>query len=367
VVRDRLTALCLSGLVSVPWYEKLLVRFVVAGAWGIPGFRGGRGVGVSGMLGLAGRRLLQLIPVAIGVTFLSFSLLNLLPGGAAIAILGPDATNSQIAQLNQALGLNKPFFVRYGLWLEHAIRGDLGSSLASHENVSSLIGQRLPVTLELVVLSVLLALVTAIPVAVISARRPMGIADWLARSTAMAALSIPGFVLALVLLLVISVKFQWLPATGFVSLSHGIGPNLRYMILPVVSLSFVHFATYTRILRSDMVDQLRTEDYVQTARSKGMGRFHVLIFHVFKNSLFSMITVVGTNLGTLIGGTVIIENIFQLPGIGQLLISSISIRDAPTVQGVVVVIAVVVVAVNFLTDMSYMVLDPRVRYGNSNR
>lgn len=319
------------------------------------------------MLGLAGRRLVQLVPVALGVTFLSFSLLNLLPGGAAIAILGPDATDAQIAQLNQVLGLNKPFFVRYGLWLVHAIQGHLGSSLASHETVSSLIAQHLPVTLELVVLSILLALVTAIPVAVLSARRPMGVVDWLARSTAITALSIPGFVLALGLLLLVSVKFQWLPATGFVSLTHGIGQNLRYLILPVVSLSFVHFATYTRILRSDMVDQMRTEDYVQTARSKGMGPFHVLVFHVFKNSLFSMITVVGTNLGTLIGGTVIIENIFQLPGMGQLLISSISIRDAPTVQGVVVVVAIAVVAVNFLADMSYMLLDPRVRYGSTSR
>jgi peptide/nickel transport system permease protein len=321
---------------------------------------------MRGIVTLAGRRVLQFIPVVIGVTFLAFCLLNLLPGGTAIAILGDSATKAQIAQVNHALGLDKPFWIRYGLWLWHAIHGDLGSSFLTHFRVTYLIGERLPVTAELIVLSIAISITAAVLAATFSARHPGGVVDWISRTVAMSGLAMPNFVFALLLLIVVSVKWNLLPSTGFVPLSQSIALNLKSMILPAVSVSLVQFSSWSRILRGDMVDQIRTEDYVLTAQSKGLGNEYVLFHHVLKNSLFSMITVIGTNLGVLIGGTVIIENIFGLPGMGQLLLTSINNRDAPVVQGIVVTVAVAVVCMNFLTDIFYLLLDPRVRYGSAN-
>jgi peptide/nickel transport system permease protein len=301
--------------------------------------------------------------VLIGISLLAFTLMSLLPGDTAVAILGADSTNAQIAALNKKLGLNFPFWHRYGLWLWHAIHGNLGVSLLSGQPVVSAIKQRLPVTTELVVLAVIFALVTAIPGAILAARRPFGFFDRVLRSISTTAMSIPGFILGLVLILVAAVKLGWLPAEGFVPLSQGFWPNLKTMILPAISIGFLLFGTYSRVLRSDLVDQMTNEDYVQTARTKGLSTWEILTVHVFRNSLFSMITIVATNVGVAIGGTVIIENIFNLPGIGQLLETAILTRDVPIVLGVVVVVATCVVAMNFLSDVAYLVLDHRVRSG----
>ena len=316
------------------------------------------------LLELVGRRIMQLIPVMLGVSFLAFCLLNLLPGGTAIAILGSTATNAQIAELNHKLGLDRPFWTRYGVWLWHVLHGNLGSSLITSQSVVHTIAQRLPTTVELVTLAMIFALTAAIIFAVIVARKPYGIVDWIGRAFSMTSLSVPGFVLALLLILLVAVKLHWLPAEGFTPLSAGIVPNLKTMALPVLATSFDLFAGYSRILRADMIDQYNTEDYVLTARSKGISSWRILSHHVLKNSLFSMITVVGARFGVLIGGAVVTENIFGLPGMGQLLQSSIYNRDYTVVQGEVIVIACAVVGMNLITDLSYLFLDPRVRYGS---
>lgn len=318
-------------------------------------------------IGLAGRRLLQVVPVMIGVSILAFSLVSFLPGGTALAILGDNATTQQIQALDQKLGLNQPPWERYGHWFWNAIQGNFGDSLLTQQSVMSTIAKRLPVTAEIVVVAVIIALAFAIPVAVLAARKPLGIADWIARFAATAALSVPGFILALVLLLVVSVDLRWLPPVGFTPLTQSVGGNLRSVILPSVSVGFLLFGTYSRVLRGDMLDQLGREHYVVTARSKGIGEWRILIAHVLKNSLFSIVTLVGTHFGVAIGGSVVIENIFGLPGMGQLLQQAILTRDVPVVLGVVVIVAFAVVAMNFLTDVSYLFLDPRVRYGTADR
>jgi peptide/nickel transport system permease protein len=216
--------------------------------------------------------------------------------------------------------------------------------------------------LELVVIATVIALITSVTAAVLSASRAGRVVDVPTRMASMVALSLPSFILALALSLLLSVHFRWFPSVGFVSLGTSLTENIKTMVLPALSISFLLFGSLSRILRADLLQQLNSEDYVLTARSKGASEWRILTKHLLKNSLFSLITVVGTNLGVAIGGSVIVEGIFDLPGMGQLLQSAILSRDTTTVLGVVVVVAVAVVLVNFLTDMAYMLLDPRVRY-----
>jgi len=310
-----------------------------------------------------GRRILQLIPVLVGVTLINFLLLNLLPGGTAVAILGASATSQEVTVLTKELGLNRPVMVRYWDWLWAAVHGNLGHSLLTQQSVASLLGQRVPVTAELLLLAFLIAFVLSIPLAVLSAWRPRGVVDRISNLLAMVGLSTPNFIVALVLVLVLAIHLRVLPSTGFQPLSAGLWPNVQTLIMPAVAMSLVLFATYLQVLRGDMVDQLAKEDYVVAVRARGVSTWRLLVQHVLRNSLFGIITVVGVNIGTLIGGTVIVESMFSIPGVGQLLVSSIFSRDAPVVEGVVVMMAIVVVMVNLVTDLLYAVLDPRVRYG----
>lgn len=312
---------------------------------------------------LVGERFLQLVPVVLGVSIITFLLLNLLPGNVAVAILGPDATSQGLAQLRHQLGLNHALPVRYWHWLTQALSGNLGQSLTTHESVASLLGQRVPVTLELIILAILIALFLAIPFAVLAAWRPGGIFDRVSGLVSMLGLSLPNFVVGIVLILVLAVHARVLPATGFQPLSTGLGSNLRTVIIPALSMSFLLFATYMRMLRADMLEQMDSEDYVVTAEAKGVPTGGILVRHVLRNSLFGLLTVVAVNFGTLVGASVIIETLFGLPGVGQLLISSIYNRDVTVVQGIVLVMAVVVVLMNLLADVLYAVLDPRVRHG----
>jgi peptide/nickel transport system permease protein len=299
----------------------------------------------------------------IGVTFITFALLNLLPGGAALALLGPGATKAGVAALNVRLGLDKPFFERYFDWLGNAVQGKFGNSLTSGQPVSSIIHQRLPVSLELIGFAFVLSIVFAIPVAVIAARKPRGVADRLNIGVSMVGLSLPSFVFALVLILVVAVHLRLLPAVGFVPVSQGVWPNIKSLILPSTTLAFALFCTYTRLLRADIVEQMRSEDYIVMARSKGIGPWRILVFHALRNSMFGLLTLIGLNLGTLIGGTVLVEQIFGLPGLGQQLLQAINNRDVVVVEAIVTILAVAVVAAALVTDLLYAVLDPRIRYG----
>jgi peptide/nickel transport system permease protein len=330
-----------------------------------PGARAGlarRALG-SPILRLAGRRLLAAIPVVWGVTFLTYVVMDLLPGDTAQILLGANATPAEIHQLSVQLHLNDPFWVRYGIWLGGMFHGSLGQSLTSQENVTTILGARLPVTAELLVYAFVVSLVLAVGLAVLVARWPNGVIDRISLAISMMGLSIAPYVLALVLVYIFAVKVQWFPAIGYTSPSVNLVENIKSLTLPAASLGFPLFAVYTRLLRADIVEQMQREDYIVTARAKGVRPWRILLRHALPNSMFGLITLVGLNLGTLIGATAIIEPIFSLPGAGDILVQSINNHDVPVVEGIVVVFAVVVVAANLLADILYAALDPRIRYG----
>jgi peptide/nickel transport system permease protein len=313
---------------------------------------------------LVGKRLLLAVPIVLGVSILTFWVLDLIPGNAAQQLLGPEATAQQIATLEHQLGLDQPPALRYLGWLGGALHGDLGTSLVSSQPVTALLGERLAVSGELVGLAFVVSLGLAVPVALLAAYKPGRMVDRVSMLISITGLSVANYVLALLLVLLFAVQLTLLPAIGYVPLSQGMGANLRGMVLPTAAIAFPLFCFYTRFLRGDLVDQLQGEDYITTARAKGIGPWQVLLRHAFRNSAFGLITVVGLNLGTLIGGTVIIEQIFALPGIGQLLLQAINTRDFVVVQACVLVFAVVAVGANLVADLLYAVLDPRVRYGS---
>jgi peptide/nickel transport system permease protein len=310
-------------------------------------------------------RLAQAIPVVFGVSFITFGFLNLLPGDTAAAILGENATPASLAILNRQLGLDHPFLVRYGHWLGGLLSGHFGTSLITHQAISTILAQRLPVTLEVAVAAFIEALVVAVPVALIAAVRPRSIVDRMITGLSVVGLSFPPFVFALVAILVLSLKVHLLPVSGFQPIGDGLVANLKSIVLPSATIAFGLFCGYTRLLRADLIDQMAREEYIELARAKGARTWRLLTRHAFRNSLFGLITIVGLHLGTLISGTVIVESIFGLPGIGQELYQAISARDAPVVEAIVVLLAATVVIVNLATDLLYSVLDPRIRHGRS--
>jgi peptide/nickel transport system permease protein len=315
-------------------------------------------------LRLVGRRLLMAVPIILGVSILTFWVLDLIPGNAAQQLLGPEATPEQLRALELELGLDRPAVLRYLDWLGGAVTGDLGTSLVNGQSVTGQIAERMAVTAELVALAFVVSLGLAVPVALLAAYRPNRLFDRVSMLVSITGLSVANYVLALLLVLVFAVELSWFPAIGFVPLTDGVAGNLHSLALPAAAIAFPLFCFYTRFLRGDLVDQLQGEDYITTARAKGIGPGQVLLRHAFRNSAFGLITVVGLNLGTLLGGTVIVEQIFALPGMGQLMLQAINTRDATVVQGCVVVFAVVAVLANLAADLLYAVLDPRIRYGS---
>jgi len=317
----------------------------------------------SPTLRLAGRRLLAAIPVLWGVTFLTYVVMNLLPGDTAQLLLGANATPAEIHQLSVELHLNEPFWVRYGNWLGGVFHGSLGTSLQNGENVTTILGARLPVTAELLLYAFVVSLVLAVGLALLVARWPNGIMDRLSLVISMMGLSVAPYVLALVLIYLFAVKVQWFPAIGYTSPSANLVENIKSLTLPAIAIGLPLFAVYTRLLRADILEQLQREDYIVTARAKGVRPWPILLRHALPNSMFGLITLVGLNLGTLIGATAIIEPIFSLPGARDILVQAINDHDVPVIEGIVVVFAVVVVVANLLADLLYAALDPRIRYG----
>ena len=310
------------------------------------------------------RRLLRLLPVLFAVTALSFLLLNLLPGDPTIALLGNNATPEAVAQLREEMGLDRPLPARYVSWLGNTATGDLGRSYLNNQPVFESIRERLPVTLKLLVMSQIIALSIAVPFAILAARRPGGLLDRVSTSLAFGFLAVPNFILAVVLVYVFAVRLDAFPATGLPDLDDGAFEHFRALVLPAFSLAMAELAAYLRLLRSDMVATLQ-EDFIAMARAKGMPSSRILLRHAFRPSSFSLVTVIGLNVGRLIGGTIIIEAIFALPGIGLLALQSIYSRDYLVVQGVVVVVAVGYVLINLAVDLLYAALDPRIRHARA--
>jgi len=313
--------------------------------------------------GAVARRIGRLVAVLFLVSLGTFMLMQLAPENPAIAELGTHATAAQIQSIDHQLGLDKPILTQYRHWLGRALHGDLGKSfLAPFPSVGQIVKGALPVSLELALLGEIIALLIAIPVGVWSAYREAGPFDRIAGGLSFAFLSVPVFVSSLILALVFAFDIRWFPRTGWIRItsSAGVFQNLRYAFLPSIALALPLAAVYTRLLRTDMSQTLR-EDYIQVARAKGLSVRRVLFRHALRPSSISLLTISGVSLGYLIGGTLIVETIFGLPGLGRILVTAVASNDYPLVQGIVLVLALAYVFVNVLVDLLYSVLDPRIR------
>jgi peptide/nickel transport system permease protein len=306
------------------------------------------------------RRLLGTIPVLFLVSVMVFSLIHLVPGDAATVVLGEEATPQAKAELRHQLGLDQPLPLQYGHWLWNALHGDLGRALTDQTPVAQEIGQRLPVTVELALLSFLVALLIAIPAGIISATRRGRLIDYLGTGVSLAGMSIPSFWLAMMLIIFFAVHLGWLPASGYVSFTQDPVHNLQFMLLPAVATGFREAAVLMRMMRSSLLDVLH-QDYVRTARAKGLEMRIVILGHAVRNALIPVVTTSGLAIAGLLGGLVLTERIFSIPGFGNLIVTAAMDRDFVTVQGAVLVSAILVILVNLLVDVMYAVLDPRIR------
>ena len=307
------------------------------------------------------RRLLATIPVMGVVALFVFALLHLTPGDPAAVIAGDYATAEDIARIHRQLGLDRPLYLQFGAWLGQLLRGDLGTSIFSRLPVTRLIGQRLEPTVVLSITTLLIAVLLAVPLGILAAWRARTWVDRSVMGFAVFGFSIPVFVLGYLLIYLFAIQLDWLPVQGYVSLDRGLGPCLRSILLPSLALGTVYMALIARITRASVLEVLG-EDYIRTAHAKGLAAPAVLVSHALKNAAVPIVTIVGIGLTLLIGGVVITESVFALPGIGRLTVDAILRRDYPIIQGVILVFSGVYVLVNLLIDVAYTFLDPRIRY-----
>ncbi len=309
-------------------------------------------------------RVAKLLAVVMIVSFLTFLLIKLIPGDPVNVILGTNASDPEaVAAVEADLGLDKPFLEQYGSYIHGVVTDfDLGRAYSTNFEVKELLGSRLPATIELMLLAQVISLLISVPLAMFSAYRANSGADKAITAGAFGLLSLPSFAMAVFLVYLFSLQLGWFPAVGYDRLTgpDGIGANLKSIALPVTVLVAGLTAVYTRVLRSDLIATLQ-EDFILMARSKGLPTWHILLRHALRPSSFSLLTVFGIQFGALIGGSVILEYFFSIPGVGLLAVESIAKRDYLAVQGVVLVVAVAFVLINFAVDLLYAVLDPRVR------
>jgi peptide/nickel transport system permease protein len=308
------------------------------------------------------RRLVLLVPVMVGVSVLVFTMIRLIPGDIVDSMLGMDATTPEVkAELRQLFGLDQPMYVQYLHWFGGVLHGDFGISLRNSQPVSAAVLSHLPVTIELALLAVLVSCLFAIPLGVISALHRNTWLDLVVRLAGLVGVSFPSFWLATMFLLISSLIFHWLPPPIFVGPQQDVGVNLAQMLMPILSLAAGHSAVTMRMTRSAVLEVLR-RDYIRTARAKGLLEQTVIMVHALKNALIPIITILGLQMGYLLGGTVIIEQIFSIPGMGWLLLNGIYQRDYPVVQAMTLLLAVFFVLTNLIVDLFYTVVDPRIRY-----
>jgi len=307
------------------------------------------------------RRLIATIPVMAVVAVFVFSLLYIAPGDPAAIIAGDLATAQDIARIHHQLGLDEPFLLRFAKWAWGVLHGDLGISISSNLPVLQLIQQRLEPTAALTVTTLIVSVGLAIPIGVLAAWRAGTWIDRVAMGFAVLGFSVPSFVLAYVLILIFAVELDWLPVQGYSSVAAGFWPFLRHLILPSTALGLIYAALIARITRTSMLEVL-SQDYIRTAHAKGLSSRNVLIGHALKNAAVPIVTVIGIGVALLIGGVIVTETVFAIPGIGRLTVDAILRRDYPIIQGVILLFSAAYVIVNLLVDLSYTVLDPRVRY-----
>ncbi len=313
------------------------------------------------MLAYTIRRILMAVPVMLVVALVVFGLLYLTPGDPALVIAGDQASPEDVARIRVSLGLDQPVYVRFGTWLIHILRGDLGMSIFSSQPVAYLIGQRLEPTVSLLILSVLLAILIGVPFGVFAAWKPGRVADRTMTLYTTTGFSVPVFVAGYALAYVFASSLHWLPVQGFTPISQGLLPFLRSLLLPAVTLSLVYSAVIARVTRASMLEVL-SQDYIRTARAKGVRPAAILFRHALKNAAVPVATIIGIGIATLIGGTVVTENVFAIPGLGRLTVDAILHRDYPIIQGMVLLSSTAYLVVNLLIDLSYTIFDPRIRY-----
>ena len=307
------------------------------------------------------KRLLATIPVMGVVALFVFSLLYISPGDPAAVIAGDIATEADIARIRAQLGLDQPYFTRFGTWLLALAHGDLGTSIFTNLPVSRLIGQRIEPTAALTLCTLIVAVGLAVPLGVLAAARAGGWIDRVVMGISVLGFSVPVFVIAYGLILLFSIQLDWLPVQGYTSISEGFVPFIRHMILPSIALGLVYMALIARITRASMLDVL-AQDYVRTANAKGLAPRAVLTRHALKNAAVPIVTIIGIGVALLIGGVVVTETVFAIPGIGRLTVDAILRRDYPIIQGVTLLFSALYVIVNLLVDLSYSLFDPRIRY-----
>ena len=307
------------------------------------------------------QRLVGMVAVMFTVVTIVFIIVRIAPGDPAAVMLGPDATAQDISQLRARLGLDQPLLVQYALFLGQLIQGDLGESIFLNRPVLSALADRAEPTFFLTLFAIAIASVIAIPIGILSAYRRGSLFDQATTTVAMLAASIPSFWLGLLLIQYFAVRFGLFPVSGYGGPGANLATRLYHLVLPAIALGVVSSALILRFTRASMLDVLN-DDYVRTARSKGMGEFRVVMKHAFKNALIPILTVIGITAALLVSGAVVTETVFGLPGIGSLVVSAVLRRDYPVIQGALLIIAALYVLINFLIDMLYLLIDPRVKY-----
>jgi peptide/nickel transport system permease protein len=307
------------------------------------------------------RRVLATLPVMAIVAFFVFSLLYIAPGDPAAVIAGDQASPADVERIRQSLGLDQPFLVQFWTWLWRILHGDLGTSIFTNLPVSALIAQRIEPTVSLMALTLVLTIFIAVPLGVVAAWKAGSWIDRAIMTFAVFGFSLPVFVVGYVLAYVFALEFEWLPVQGYKPIAEGFWPWLQNLILPSIALGCVYIALIARITRASMLEVLQ-QDYIRTARAKGLGQGSILFVHALKNAAVPIVTVIGIGVALLIGGAVVTESVFAIPGLGRLTVDAILRRDYPVIQGIVLVFSFVYTLVNLLVDVTYTLVDPRIRY-----
>lgn len=306
------------------------------------------------------KRILSVIPVLFIVSIVVFSLTHLTPGSPASMILGEDATQAEVEALEEEMGLHDPLPVQYIKWLGGVLHGDLGNSVLGNKPVTEMIKEYFMPTLSLTILSVIIATLIALPLGMLAARKRGTAADAVVSGISLAGISIPGFLVGLLLMLLVCVKWKLLPVSGYKPLSMGLGKYLQCLILPAIALGFMNSALMMRMTKASMLEVLNS-DYIRMAKSKGVKEFFLVAKHAFKNTMVAVITVIGQSVISILSGAAVIETMFGIPGMGFLMVNSIGRRDYEVIQGVVLVIAVINVGISLIIDLIYGLIDPRIR------
>ena len=306
------------------------------------------------------KRILSIIPILFIISIIVFSLIHLTPGDPAAAMLGAEATQEDIAILRESLGLNEPLVKQYVVWIGNVFKGDLGVSVANSEPVTKVLASRILPTINLAVYAMLISLVIALPLGMIAARKRGTFIDQIISVFALCGISVPSFLLGLALMMGFAVKLRWFPVSGYVPWAGGALAHIKSLTLPAIALGFMYAALMLRMTRASMLEVLNS-DYIKMAKAKGVREASLVGKHAFRNALVSVVTVIGASFIGALSGAAVVENVFGIPGIGSLIVTSIGRRDYEVIQGIVLLVAIINVVINLLTDLVYGVIDPRIR------